>query len=1611
MPPTRAARPASSARRLPALFAGLALAMSARAGDVLLSEFMAINTNAVQDEDGDCSDWIEVHNAGTNPVDLAGWRLTDTTNNLAKWEFPSTNVMPGGFVLVFASDKNRRLAGEELHTNFKLDGDGEYLALVEPGGAVATEFNPYPAQAPNISFGLAPGAVTNVLLETNATCRFFVPPSDDLGFDWITTYFDDSAWATGRTGVGYDNVPTNFPPDYRPDVGANVSNLMFNINSTLYIRIPFTVSAPSRIASVDLFMKYDDGFVAYLNGNEVAGANDQELITWNAHASALHDATDFVSFAVGRASDFLQLGTNILAIHGLNRTPDSSDLLLLPRLLGLEYETVENGLQRFFQAPTPRAPNGTGTADLGPAIAEVSHAPASPLESENLVVTALLPPSAAGLSTVALHYIVMFTNEVAVPMTNAGAARYAAAVPASAFGPGDLIRYCVTAVGTNGATNRWPLVGDAAPWLGAVVQDPSVTSALPVLQWFVQDPAWHIRTNGGGNNLNTTAAFLHFDGRFYDGAQVRVRGQSASQWRKPHFKFDFSKGHEFLWSAGQEAVSEFNLQSTYSDKAYVRQALAMETYRDAGAPYSETFPVRVQQNGKFYSVALWLEQPNRTYLERQGLDGAGALYKMFNAMTNAVAEVEKKTRLDEPNTDLQALVNGVAPSQTAPARERFLFDNVDMAAVVNYVAATTVMHDNDHVAKNYYAYRDTEGDGEWSLLPWDKDLTFGRNYVKDYGGVTNDPIWANVDFWLQTNRAPSHPLFGDSDHQKSDAWFNRLIDAMHDTPSIRQMYLRRLRTLMDDLLQTNGTPADALRYESRMAGLYAQMMPDVLLDRATWGNPYGSNQTFEAALALLKNNYLGARRTHLFATHGGTNGARIPSQQSTSPPLQFGAIEFSPASSNQAQEYIELRNTNAFAVDISGWALSNAVRFTFSPGTVIAARSNLYVSPHLPAFRARAISPRSNESRFVVGPYRDSLSARGETVELRNRAGDLLSSLTYTGNPGAFLQNLRVTEIMYHPEGTADCEFIELKNIGTNTLNLSGVEFAEGIYFSFTNFVLGPSGLTVVVRSLAAFTNGHDPSGISIAGAYTGALDNAGERIALLDPANEEILAFTYDNRWHPATDGEGYSLNIANPLASHATWGDSNAWRAAAVFRGTPGREEPALAPGSIVINEAMTHSDTHQDWVELFNAATNAVDVGGWLLSDSPSHLAKFVIPAGTVIGPGAYRVFTENDFNNPTNPPAWTPFAFSELGDEIHLCSATGGIPTTYHEIAPVEASDRSVSFGRYVTGDGRAHFSAAQWSTPGASNAPPRAGPVVVSEIMYHPFTNGHEFIELHNLTNTAVALYDPLHPTNRWRLTSAVSYTFPANRSIPGGGYALVVPIDPSQFRSAYGVPANVAVYGPFTGQLNNAGETVRLRRPADPETNGFVPYVVLDEVAYLHRAPWPGPTGADGSSLEKVSVAAYGNEPSSWRAANVSGSPGTLPQMDANSDGLPDNWQVFVFGTTNAPGAFDWDYDGDPNQDEYVFGSEATNELSEARLSISGTSDVVLLTFPTREAYGPGYFGLERRYALESASSVTGSWIPGDTFMATNGTRTVPSPWGGSSLYYRVRAWLQTVSP
>src|SRR5690606_14200605 len=104
----------------------------AATAEPLVTEFMADNQTTAVDEDGEFSDWIEVHNPPNAALSLAGWSLTDTASDLGRWTFPDVTLEPGEFRIVWASNKNRRTADGPLHTNFALSRDGEYLALVRP---------------------------------------------------------------------------------------------------------------------------------------------------------------------------------------------------------------------------------------------------------------------------------------------------------------------------------------------------------------------------------------------------------------------------------------------------------------------------------------------------------------------------------------------------------------------------------------------------------------------------------------------------------------------------------------------------------------------------------------------------------------------------------------------------------------------------------------------------------------------------------------------------------------------------------------------------------------------------------------------------------------------------------------------------------------------------------------------------------------------------------------------------------------------------------------------------------------------------------------------------------------------------------------------------------------------------------------------------------------------------------------------------------------------------------------------------------------------------------------------------------------------------------------
>lgn len=223
---------------------------------------------------------------------------------------------------------------------------------------------------------------------------------------------------------------------------------------------------------------------------------------------------------------------------------------------------------------------------------------------------------------------------------------------------------------------------------------------------------------------------------------------------------------------------------------------------------------------------------------------------------------------------------------------------------------------------------------------------------------------------------------------------------------------------------------------------------------------------------------------------------------------------------------------------------------------------------------------RANELPFRLASENEWISLRGsngiviDQIHFVNQAADISRGRNPDGSvthqdfvvptPGysnsapllneeLLLQNLRISEIMYDPSGGSEFEFIELENIGTEPINLSGVRFTEGIRFDFPDIILGPGEFVLLVRDLEGFESLYGV-GLNVAGEYEGKLSNGGERLRLeITSINAGIHDFEYDD-WFPAADGAGFSLNFSDTSLPVSSWGDRDSWAASLAINGTPG-------------------------------------------------------------------------------------------------------------------------------------------------------------------------------------------------------------------------------------------------------------------------------------------------------------------------------------------------------------------------------------------------------------------------------------------------------------------------
>lgn len=528
---------------------------------------------------------------------------------------------------------------------------------------------------------------------------------------------------------------------------------------------------------------------------------------------------------------------------------------------------------------------------------------------------------------------------------------------------------------------------------------------------------------------------------------------------------------------------------------------------------------------------------------------------------------------------------------------------------------------------------------------------------------------------------------------------------------------------------------------------------------------------------------------------------------------------------------------------------------------------------------AGRISPRAIQ---YVRPLTLSRSVRVAARALRGTSWSALNEATFGVGPVA--ESLRISELMYHPVDPS-AEYVELTNIGSEAINLNRVAFTDGIRFTFPSVELAPGAYVLVAEDTAAFEAAYG-AGLPVVGPYAGKLSNSGERIELQDATGAVIQSFTYCDDWYAITDGRGFSLTVKDPAGSDLL-GAEDAWRPSAGAGGSPGFDDRGIVPelGAVVINEILAATTAGgPDWIELHNTTDEAIDVGGWFLSDRAKNPMMYEIAAGTVIEPRGYLVFREDTtFGHADDPGCHEPFALSRNGETLYLHSGADGALTGYSVRQQFAASETGVTLGRHRKSTGLYDFVALRSATPGAVNAEPKVGPVVFSEIMYNPGgRSGAEYVELLNISDAPVTLYDEILGVP-WRFVDdsenpEIDLLLPSDEPVtlaPGGHLLLVK--NPLSLAMDYGIMSDVPIIAWGPGRLGTGGRRLQIGKPADIAGGGTVVWICVDCVAYSDGAlpevvgglvdPWPVEADGQGFSLHRIDPASYGNDPANWQAA------------------------------------------------------------------------------------------------------------------------------------------------
>ena len=728
-------------------FMALGQAISALGSEPFISEIVAANDRTLRDDFGETSDWVELHNPGGTAANLLGWGLSDEQETPLKWVFPDVSIPAGKFLIIHASGNNIAEPGKPLHTSFRLARAGEFLGLAKPDGTFADKYEPgFPALADNQSFGVPMMGKAEQLIPAHATFQYLIPSKSHETQDWTNPAFKPtSSWKNGQSGFGFQRTGSTLLGLIKTKVSTS--------KRVIWTRKNFSIKDRGALGYLILRIQFDDGFIAYLNGEKIASQNAPTNPKYNSYATGNNNNGSFMDFDLTDHIHLLKNGSgNVMAVQAFDHRSDRKEFFLMPTLIGGAAEKADPDNHEFLTIPTPGRLNSSPSPPM----------PGTPIfskESDSFTssLSITLKPSVAG-ETIRYTTNGKLPNSTSKEYTGAIRISKSALITARCFtpdgfgGPPITHEYLQIASNARKFTSNLPVVVIENFKGGSIPSDPYKNAYMTIYE-----PGSDKRTSlMNSPTLGTRVG-------------IKIRGSSTQNRPKKAFTIeardDFGEDRDII-PLGLPEESDWILYAPYNfDRALIRNALIYELSNQIGryAVRTRFCEVFVNTNGgalsynDYVGVYTFMEKikrdKNRVDITRINPEDTrepeltgGYIFKIdrpdpgdsgFSAGGQSIKWVEPKE--DDVTAKQSGYVRGHFNTMYSSLRHRTKYaEYIDPLSWIDHHMLNEFTKNPDGLRLSTYFFKDRNKRVEYGPV-WDFDRTMGCD---DDGRAANPVGWS-----------------------------------------------------------------------------------------------------------------------------------------------------------------------------------------------------------------------------------------------------------------------------------------------------------------------------------------------------------------------------------------------------------------------------------------------------------------------------------------------------------------------------------------------------------------------------------------------------------------------------------------------------------------------------------------------------------------------------------------------------------------------------------------------------------------------------------------------------------------------------------------------------